>query len=79
MKNPENLPPCLVGRDDDNNSNDTGLLIAFVLAMIVLAMMLAIMIYGGAFIGGYHSLKNYVIAFKRNVIDSNAGVREEAV
>ena len=26
---------------------------------------------GGAFIGGFHSLKNYILAFKHNVVDSN--------
>ena len=26
---------------------------------------------GGAFIGGFHSLKNYFISFKHNVYDGN--------
>lgn len=28
-------------------------------------------LHGGAFIGGFHSLKNYILAFKHNVVDSN--------
>lgn len=36
-----------------------------------LEMIVAIIVYGGAFIGGFHSLKNYILAFKHNVVDSN--------
>lgn len=41
------------------------------IALFVVAMIVAIIVYGGAFIGGFHSLKNYILAFKHNVVDSN--------
>lgn len=57
---------CLVGRDSDD-----GVIFAIVMIVIVVSIIIAIMVYGGIFIGGFHSLKNYAISFKHNVIDSN--------
>lgn len=57
---------CLVGRDDDY-----GWAIGLAIALFVIAMIVAIIIYGGTFIGGFYSLKNYILAFKHNVVDSN--------
>ena len=57
----------MVGRDDDDS-----FLISIMIVLFVVAMIMCIMVYCGAFIGGYHSLKNYALAFKHNVIDSNA-------
>lgn len=57
---------CLVGRD-----NDSGWLITILIAVFIIACVVAIIFYGGVFIGGWHSLKNYVLAFKHNVFDSN--------
>lgn len=57
---------CMVGHDDDS-----GAMIAIAIAIFVIMVVCAIIIYGGAFIGGYHSIKNYILAFKHNVIDSN--------
>ena len=57
---------CLVGRDDDY-----GWAIGLAIALFVIAMIVAIIIYGCTFIGGFHSLKNYILAFKHNVVDSN--------
>ena len=48
---------CLVGHDSDDGA--------------MWALIMAIIVYGGAFIGGFHSLKNYFISFKHNVYDSN--------
>ena len=56
---------CLVGHDDDY-----GWAIGLAIALFVIAMIVAIIVYGGAFIGGFHSLKNYILAFKHNVVDS---------
>lgn len=42
---------CLVGRDDDY-----GWAIGLAIALFVIAMIVAIIIYGGTFIGGFHSL-----------------------
>lgn len=58
---------CLVGYDDD----DSGWIFAIVIAIMVVMIVCAIIVYGGAFIGGFHSIKNYILAFKHNVVDSN--------
>ena len=57
---------CMVGHDDDY-----GWIITIVIAIFVIAVVCAIIFYGGAFIGGFHSIKNYILAFKHNVVDSN--------
>ncbi len=57
---------CFVGRDDDG-----GWIIGLIIAIIVVMVICAIIFYGGAIIGGYHSIKNYILAFKHNVFDSN--------
>lgn len=57
---------CLVGHDDDG-----GWIMALVIGLLIVMCVVAIIVYGGAFIGGWHSLKNYVLAFKHNVFDSN--------
>ena len=62
----KNKTPCLIGWDDDS-----GWIFAIVIALVVIMIICAIIVYGGAFIGGFHSLKNYILAFKHNVIDSN--------
>lgn len=56
---------CMVGRDDDNGW------LAVIIAIIVVMIVCAVVIYGGAFVGAFYSLKNYVLAFKHNVIDAN--------
>lgn len=58
---------CLVGRDDDAS----GVFILIMIGVLVLIAIVALVVYGGAFIGGFHSLKNYFISFKNNVIDDN--------
>lgn len=59
---------CLVGRDDGDAA---GWLIALAIAVIVIMTIVAIMVYAGIFIGGFHSIKNYLTSLKHNVIDSN--------
>ena len=61
-----NTRKCMVGHDDDY-----GWILAIVIAIMVVMIVCAIIIYGGAFIGGFHSIKNYILAFKHNVFDSN--------
>ena len=61
-----NKRKCMVGRDDDY-----GWIIAIVIAIAVVMIVCAIIFYGGVFIGGFHSIKNYILAFKHNVFDSN--------
>ncbi len=58
---------CLVGRDDDIS----GAFVLFMIGVLVLMAIVAFVVYGGAFVGGFHSLKNYFISFKNNVIDDN--------
>lgn len=41
------------------------------IAFIILYFMIIIVAGLGIIIGGYYSIKNYIIAFKHNVIDSN--------
>lgn len=57
---------CLVGHD-----NDYGWIFGIIIAIMVVMIVCAIIVYGGAFIGGFHSIKNYILAFKHNVFDSN--------
>lgn len=57
---------CLVGRDSDD-----GAMIALIMIIIVVMMIISLIVYAGAFIGGFHALKNYCSSFKHNVIDSN--------
>lgn len=58
---------CLVGRDDD----DASAIMALVMIVVVVMVIVAIVFYAGIFIGGFHSLVNYGLAFKHNVCDSN--------
>lgn len=57
---------CMVGHDEDS-----GWIFAIIIAIVVVMIVCAVIIYGGAFIGGFHSIKNYILAFKHNVFDSN--------
>ena len=57
---------CMVGHDDDY-----GWIFTIIIAIVVVMIVCAIIVYGGAFIGGFHSIKNYILAFKHNVFDSN--------
>ncbi|MCC8130383.1 MAG: hypothetical protein LUC38_03435 [Oscillospiraceae bacterium] len=66
-----NTRKCMVGHDDDG-----GWIFAIVIAIIVIAIVCMIVVYGGAFIGGFHSIKNYILAFKHNVFDSNHNLAE---
>lgn len=49
-----------------------GIIFAIIfIAFIILYFMIIIVAGLGAIIGGYYSIKNYILAFKHNVIDSN--------
>ena len=60
---------CLAGHDSDDDL--FGIALVLIIAILVILIVAAIVIYGGAIIGGFHSLKNYFISFKHNVYDSN--------
>lgn len=53
------------------HDNDSGAIVAIFLLIVVVMIVLLIIFYGGIFIGGFHALKNYIVSFKHNVIDSN--------
>lgn len=57
-----------VGRDSDSG---WGWLIGIFIFLMVVSMIVALMVYGGVFIGGFHSLKNYFVSLKHNVYDAN--------
>ena len=66
---------CKVGRDDDYGS---GWLITIAIVIFVVAIICAIIFYGGIFIGGFHSLKNYFLSLKKNVFKANFGKKQPA-
>ena len=53
-------------------TENAGAIMALVIAIMVIALICAIIYYGGIIIGGFYSLKNYLASFKENVIDSNS-------
>lgn len=64
------------------SDNDTGSLGCGCFVLIIGIVILYLLIYligffviiislAGAGVGGYYSIKNYVVAFKENIIDSN--------
>lgn len=57
---------AVVGYDSDDG------VATLVIAIIVIVIALNIVIFGGAFIGGFYSIKNYFVSFKHNVIDENS-------
>jgi len=61
---------CMVGHDDDH-SGCFGCLLTVLIAIIVIMIICLVVVFGGVFIGGFHSIKNYILAFKHNVFDSN--------
>ncbi len=65
---------CLIGRDSDDSGcigMIIGVMIAIAIAIAVIMTIMTIMCFAGIFIGGFHSLKNYFVSLKHNVIDSN--------
>lgn len=61
-----------IGRDSDDAA--TGLIIALVVILMIIVTIVMIIFGLGAIIGGFYSIKNYIVAFKHNVIDSNQAV-----
>lgn len=61
-----------IGKDSDDAA--TGLIIALVVILMIIATIVMIIFGLGAIIGGFYSIKNYIVAFKHNVIDSNQAV-----
>lgn len=66
---------CLVGHDTDDG-------VAVVLILAVIAVVIAvicfliyvsvyIILYGGGILGGFFSIRNYLISLKHNIWDSN--------
>ena len=57
---------CLTGHYSDDNW-----VVSLLIIIAIITIVAMIIGYGGAFIGGFHSLKNYFISFKHNVYDTN--------
>ena len=58
----------VVGHDSDSAF---GKLLGF---LIVACVVIAIIVYGGAIIGGFYAIRNYALSFWHNVVDSNKKV-----
>lgn len=58
-----------IGKDSDDAA--AGLIIALVVILMIIATIVMIIFGLGAIIGGFYSIKNYIVAFKHNVYDSN--------
>ena len=65
------LKKCLIGRDSDDGGAFIGFMIGVAIVIVIVMIVVMLIIYAGAIIGGFHSLKNYFLSFKNNVIDSN--------
>jgi len=65
---------CLVGNDRDSDAA-LGILIGVVIVLFIVIAIISIIVhfvvYAGAAIGGFYSIRNYVLSFKHNVTDSN--------
>lgn len=59
-----------IGQDSDDAA--TWLIVALVIVLMVIITIVMIIFGLGAIIGGFYSIKNYIVAFKHNVIDSNS-------
>lgn len=60
---------CQVGHDSDDDG-----LGAIIVIIGVVIVILCIIAFGGGLVGGFYSIKNYILAFKHNVVDSNRQV-----
>ena len=61
----------LVGRDGEAIGYLAGVMIVIAIIVWILSMIAMVVVGIAAAIGAWYSLKNYVISFKENVIDSN--------
>lgn len=68
---------CLVGHDSED-----GIAIVLIFGVIVLVIAVVcfliyvsvqIILYGGGILGGFFSIRNYLISLKHNIWDSNFG------
>lgn len=57
-----------VGRSDDELA---GMIFSLLIILVIVSIIISVICTIGACIGGFHSIKNYVLAFKENVIDAN--------
>lgn len=55
-----------IGKDSDSG---IGWLLLIIFGLLIIATVIALFLYAGAFIGGFMGIKNYVMSFKHNVID----------
>lgn len=62
---------CLLGYDDDGSAGLLLILIVIAIIITIVVLIASILVIIGACIGGFFSIRNYVLSFKENVIDSN--------
>ncbi|HCE74286.1 MAG TPA: hypothetical protein DEP67_07595 [Lachnospiraceae bacterium] len=65
-----------IGLDSDDSG--MGLIIILVIILVIIAMIIAVMLGVGAIIGGFYSIRNYILAFRNNVHIKEDYVTEEA-
>ena len=63
---------CLVGHDKDKSIGwFFGVLIVIIFTIVVVALSIVFAVFCGVFVGGFHSIKNYLTSLKHTIIDSN--------
>lgn len=63
-------------KKDSAEGTGLGIIIGIIIIAFIILYFMAILIAGlGAIIGGFYSIKNYVLSFKHNVVDSNRNLK----
>ena len=62
----------------DNDDSGMGLIMILVIIFCIISMIIAVMLGVGAIIGGFYSIRNYVLAFRNNVHIKEDYAPEEA-
>lgn len=63
-------------KKDSAEGTVLGIIIGIIIIAFIILYFMAILIVGlGAIIGGFYSIKNYVLSFKHNVVDSNRNLK----
>ena len=63
-------------KKDSAEGTVLGIIIGIIIIAFIILYFMAILIAGlGAIIGGFYSIKNHVLSFKHNVVDSNRNLK----
>ena len=63
-----------VGRDDEAIGYLVGIMIVIAIVIWIISMIAMVVVGIAVIVGAWYSIKNYVLSFKENVIDSNRNV-----